>query len=104
MEGPRTREGRSRPLAGSPDHPPGKPLPGMGSTGMPPVIGWRPLWSKDRLQLVQVFTDLDTGSILATTVTRRRARWARWEPTTEVGPDPYDTCHRPNAPSPATGV
>lgn len=54
---------------------------------MPPIIGWSPLWSQDRTRLVQVFTDLDTGSILATTVSSRRASWARWESTHEVGPD-----------------
>ena len=53
---------------------------------MPPIVGWRPLWSEDRKTLVQIFVDLDTGSTLATTVSTRRASWARWESTHEVGP------------------
>lgn len=75
-------------------HPSRKQCPSMGTDGKTPIIGWRPLWSKDRTQLVQIFTDLDTGSILTATVSSRRAPWARWESTHEVGPDHPSTTGR----------
>lgn len=54
---------------------------------LPPIVGWVPLWSEDRKTLVQIFTDLDSGSMIVTTVAQRRALWSIWEPPTEVRRD-----------------
>ena len=61
---------------------------------MPPIVGWVPLWSEDRKTLVQIFTDLDTGSMIVTTVAQRRALWSIWEPPTEVRRNPETPTRR----------
>ena len=55
--------------------------------GQPPMIktyGYRQLVSKDKLILVQVFTDLETGEHLRTTVAHRVWPFLDWLPPTEV--------------------
>ena len=52
-------------------------------TTPPPVFGWCPLWSKDRLTLVQVFTNSE-GLIMRVTINRRAHTSVIWGPTTEV--------------------
>jgi ABC-type uncharacterized transport system YnjBCD permease subunit len=55
--------------------------------GKPTMIntfGYLPLLSKDKLTLVQIFTDLATGEHLRVTVATRRAPWLTWSPPTEV--------------------
>lgn len=56
----------------------------MDTPSMLPTVGWLPLWSKDRNTLVQIVRDLETGSIMAAWVTRRRGNLAAWEPITEL--------------------
>jgi len=51
---------------------------------MLPTWGYLPLLSKDKLTLVQIFTDLATGEHLRVTVATRRAPWLTWSPPTEV--------------------
>lgn len=51
---------------------------------MIPQWGYLVLRSKDKKTIVQIFTDLETGSILRATVATRRKPWGRWEPPTEV--------------------
>jgi hypothetical protein len=66
----------------------------MGKPEMPPIYGYRELWSKDRTKLIQEFSDLEKGSILTVFVSSRRASWARWESITEVGPPSETTTRR----------
>lgn len=51
---------------------------------MIPTWGYLPLVSKDKLTLVQIFTDLATGEHIRVTVATRRAPWLTWSPPTEV--------------------
>jgi len=51
---------------------------------MLPTWGYLPLLSRDKLTLVQIFTDLETGEHLRVTVATRRAPWLTWSPPTEV--------------------
>jgi len=51
---------------------------------MLPTWGYLPLVSRDKLTLVQIFTDLTTGEHLRVTVATRRAPWLSWSPPTEV--------------------
>jgi hypothetical protein len=48
------------------------------------TIGYTPLVSQDNTKLVQVFTDLDTGLTIRTTVATRAAPFLTWGPATEV--------------------
>jgi hypothetical protein len=55
--------------------------------GKPTMIrtwGYLPLWSKDKLTLVQVFTDPATEEIVKVTVATRRAPWMTFASITEV--------------------
>ena len=55
--------------------------------GKPTMIntfGYLPLWSKDKLTLVQVFTDPATEEIVKVTVARRQAPWMTFASITEV--------------------
>ena len=49
-----------------------------------PVWGYMPLWSKDKLTLVQIFTDSATEEIVKVTVATRRAPWMTFASITEV--------------------
>jgi hypothetical protein len=49
-----------------------------------PSWGYMPLWSKDKLTLVQVFTDSATEEIVKVTVATRRAPWMTFASITEV--------------------
>jgi hypothetical protein len=51
---------------------------------MLPTWGYLPLVSKDKLTLVQIFTDLKTGEHLRITVATRRAPYLTWSPPIEV--------------------
>jgi len=51
---------------------------------MIPTWGWYPLWSKDKLTLVQIFTDPATEEIVRVTVATRRAPWMTFASITEV--------------------
>ena len=51
---------------------------------MLPSWGYYPLWSKDKLTLVQIFTDLATEEIVKVTVATRRAPWMTFASITEV--------------------
>ena len=51
---------------------------------MLPTWGYRQLVSKDKLILVQVFTDLETGEHLRTTVSQRAWPFLDWSPPIEV--------------------
>ena len=51
---------------------------------MLPSWGYMPLWSKDRLTLVQIFTDSATEEIVKVTVATRRAPWMTFASITEV--------------------
>jgi len=46
--------------------------------------GYLPLWSKDKLTLVQVFTDPATEEIVKVTVATRRTPWMTFASITEV--------------------
>lgn len=46
--------------------------------------GYYPLWSKDKLTLVQIFTDPATEEIVKVTVATRRAPWMMFASITEV--------------------
>ena len=48
------------------------------------TYGYKPLISQDKTTLVQIFTDLDTGLTVRTTVATRAAPFLTWGPTTEV--------------------
>ena len=55
--------------------------------GEPPMIptwGYLPLVSRDKLTLVQIFTDLKTGEHLRITVATRLAPYLSWSPPIEV--------------------
>jgi len=51
---------------------------------MLPAWGYLPLWSKDKLTLVQIFTDPATEEIVKVTVAHRRAPWMTFASITEV--------------------
>jgi hypothetical protein len=51
---------------------------------MLPSWGYMPLWSKDRLTLVQIFTDSATEEIVKVTVAKRQAPWMTFASITEV--------------------
>ena len=51
---------------------------------MTPTYGWLALRSPDKKVLVQIYTDLQTGSILYAEMRTRRTRWGRWELPTEL--------------------
>ena len=51
---------------------------------MIPSWGYMPLWSKDKLTLVQIFTDSATEEIVKVTVARRQAPWMTFASITEV--------------------
>lgn len=51
---------------------------------MPPIIGYRQVWSGDGNTLIQVFSELDTDSIELITVHRRADQESPWESLTEV--------------------
>ena len=51
---------------------------------MLPSWGYMPLWSKDKLTLVQIFTDLATEEIVKVTVAKRQAPWMTFASITEV--------------------
>jgi hypothetical protein len=51
---------------------------------MLPTWGYYPLWSKDKLTLVQIFTDPATEEIVKVTVATRRAPWMTFASITEV--------------------
>jgi hypothetical protein len=51
---------------------------------MTPTYGYMVLRSQDKKTMVQVFTDLETGSILHAQVCTRPKPWGAWEPPTEV--------------------
>lgn len=55
-----------------------------GKQTMIPTWGYLPLVSKDKLTLVQIFTDLETGEHLRITVATRRAPHLTWSPSIEV--------------------
>jgi hypothetical protein len=46
--------------------------------------GYMPLWSKDKLTLVQIFTDTATEEIVKVTVATRQAHWQAFASITEV--------------------
>jgi hypothetical protein len=55
--------------------------------GQPPMIptwGYLPLVSRDKLTLVQIFTDLETGEHIRITVAHRLAPYLSWSPPIEV--------------------
>ena len=51
---------------------------------MIPTWGYLPLVSRDKLTLVQIFTDLKTGEHIRVTVATRLAPYLTWSPPTEV--------------------
>jgi hypothetical protein len=51
---------------------------------MLPTWGYMPLWSKDKLTLVQIFTDSATEEIVKVTVATRQAPWMMFASITEV--------------------
>ena len=51
---------------------------------MLPTWGYLPLLSKDKLTLVQIFTDSATEEIVKVTVATRRAPWMTFASITEV--------------------
>jgi len=53
-------------------------------TLMLPTWGYTPLVSRDKLTLVQIFTDLETGEHIRVTVAHRLAPYLSWLPPTEV--------------------
>jgi hypothetical protein len=55
-----------------------------GQPTMIPTWGYLPLMSRDKLTLVQIFTNLETGEHLRITVARRSAPYLTWSPPTEV--------------------
>jgi len=55
-----------------------------GKQMMLPTWGYLPLWSKDKLTLVQIFTDSATEEIVKVTVATRRAPWMTFASITEV--------------------
>jgi hypothetical protein len=55
-----------------------------GKPTMIPTWGYLPLVSKDKLTLVQIFTDLETGEHIRVTVAKRLAPYLCWSPPIEV--------------------
>jgi hypothetical protein len=55
-----------------------------GKPTMIPTWGYLPLVSKDKLTLVQIFTDLETGEHIRITVAHRLAPYLSWSPPIEV--------------------
>jgi len=55
-----------------------------GKQTMIPTWGYLPLVSKDKLTLVQIFTDLKTGEHLRITVAHRSAPYLTWSSPIEV--------------------
>jgi hypothetical protein len=55
-----------------------------GKPTMIPTWGYMPLMSKDKLTLVQIFTDSATEEIVRVTVATRRAPWMTFASITEV--------------------
>jgi hypothetical protein len=55
-----------------------------GKSIMLPTWGYMPLWSKDKLTLVQIFTDSATEEIVKVTVAKRLAPWMTFSSITEV--------------------
>jgi hypothetical protein len=55
-----------------------------GQPTMIPTWGYQQLMSKDKLLLVQIFTDLETGEHLRITVSQRAWPFLDWSPATEV--------------------
>jgi hypothetical protein len=55
-----------------------------GQPTMIPTWGYMPLWSKDKLTLVQIFTDSATEEIVKVTVAKRAAPWMMFASITEV--------------------
>jgi hypothetical protein len=53
-------------------------------TEKPQTWGYTVLRSKDKLTMVQIFTDLSTGLIEYTQVCKRAQPWASWGPPTEL--------------------
>jgi hypothetical protein len=53
-------------------------------TLMLPTWGYMQLMSRDKLILVQIFTDLETGEHLRTTVSQRAWPFLDWSSPTEV--------------------
>ena len=51
---------------------------------MLPTWGYLPLVSRDKLTLVQIFTDLETGEHIRITVAHRLAPYLTWSPPIEV--------------------
>jgi hypothetical protein len=51
---------------------------------MIPTWGYLPLVSRDKLTLVQIFTDLKTGEHIRITVAHRLAPYLTWSPPIEV--------------------
>jgi len=51
---------------------------------MLPTWGYTPLVSRDKLTLVQIFTDLETGEHIRVTVARRSAPYLTWSLPIEV--------------------
>jgi hypothetical protein len=55
-----------------------------GQPTMTPIWGYTVLRSKDKLIMVQIFTDLTTGLIEYTQVCTRAQSWHSWGPPTEL--------------------
>ena len=55
-----------------------------GQPPMTPIWGYTVLRSKDKLTMVQIFTDLTTGLIEYTQVCTRAQSWHSWGPPTEL--------------------
>ena len=55
-----------------------------GQSPMIPVWGYHQLVSGDKLTLVQIFTDLETGEHLRVTVARRASPFLTWSLPIEV--------------------
>lgn len=51
---------------------------------MPDIVGYTVLKSDDDRLMVQIFTDLQTGSLLYAQVATRLTPWGAWGPPTEV--------------------
>lgn len=54
---------------------------------LPPIIGYRQVWSKDRKVLLQVFTDLETDLIELVTLDKRDETPGFWESLIKVKPE-----------------
>lgn len=53
-------------------------------TQTPEIVGYTVLTSKDKLVMVQLFTDLQTGNLIHAQVATRLMPWGSWGPPTEV--------------------